>query len=81
MCGIVGYFGKRKAADILVDGLRRLEYRGYDSAGVACLYEGQIDVVKIFHQTVAQREQIRIVMSFAYQLHPDGHLVRPSCDR
>ncbi|MDZ8117307.1 glutamine--fructose-6-phosphate transaminase (isomerizing) [Pontiella agarivorans] len=46
MCGIVGYFGKRKAADILVDGLRRLEYRGYDSAGVACLYDGRIDVVK-----------------------------------
>ncbi|MDF7799811.1 glutamine--fructose-6-phosphate transaminase (isomerizing) [Pontiellaceae bacterium B1224] len=46
MCGIVGYFGKRKASDILVDGLRRLEYRGYDSAGVACLYDGRIDVVK-----------------------------------
>ena len=46
MCGIVGYFGKRKAADILVDGLRRLEYRGYDSAGVACLHDGRIDVVK-----------------------------------
>ena len=46
MCGIVGYFGKRKASDILVDGLRRLEYRGYDSAGVACLHDGRIDVVK-----------------------------------
>lgn len=46
MCGIVGYFGKRKASDILVDGLRRLEYRGYDSAGVACLHGGRIEVVK-----------------------------------
>lgn len=46
MCGIVGYFGKRKASDILVDGLRRMEYRGYDSAGVACLYDGNIGVVK-----------------------------------
>jgi glucosamine--fructose-6-phosphate aminotransferase (isomerizing) len=46
MCGIVGYFGKRNASEILVDGLRRLEYRGYDSAGVACLHDGQIYVVK-----------------------------------
>jgi glucosamine--fructose-6-phosphate aminotransferase (isomerizing) len=46
MCGIVGYFGKRNAAEILVDGLRRMEYRGYDSAGVACLHEGRIGVVK-----------------------------------
>ncbi|MGA0914789.1 MAG: glutamine--fructose-6-phosphate aminotransferase, partial [Candidatus Nanopelagicaceae bacterium] len=35
MCGIVGYTGDKKAIDIVVDGLRRLEYRGYDSAGVA----------------------------------------------
>ena len=35
MCGIVGYVGKKQAADFLLEGLRRLEYRGYDSAGIA----------------------------------------------
>ena len=35
MCGIVGYVGRSEAAPILLDGLRRLEYRGYDSAGIA----------------------------------------------
>ncbi len=35
MCGIVGYIGDRQAADVLIKGLKRLEYRGYDSAGIA----------------------------------------------
>ena len=35
MCGIVGYSGHRRASEVLMDGLKRLEYRGYDSAGVA----------------------------------------------
>jgi glutamine---fructose-6-phosphate transaminase (isomerizing) len=37
MCGIVGYVGDKKATSVIVDGLRRLEYRGYDSAGIAVL--------------------------------------------
>ena len=45
MCGIVGYIGHRSAADLLVKGLRRLEYRGYDSAGIA-IVNGRVDVRK-----------------------------------
>ena len=37
MCGIVGYIGKQEASPIIIDGLRRLEYRGYDSAGICTL--------------------------------------------
>ena len=46
MCGIVGYIGKSDAAPILLDGLRRLEYRGYDSAGVATIENGAVEVRK-----------------------------------
>jgi glutamine---fructose-6-phosphate transaminase (isomerizing) len=44
MCGIVGYLGAREAASLIVDGLRRLEYRGYDSAGVAVLKDGGLQI-------------------------------------
>ena len=46
MCGIVGYIGMHKAADFLVDGLSKLEYRGYDSAGIAVLDKGKIRLDK-----------------------------------
>ncbi|MBP5416994.1 MAG: glutamine--fructose-6-phosphate transaminase (isomerizing) [Clostridiales bacterium] len=47
MCGIVGYTGTQQAAPILLDGLKKLEYRGYDSAGIAVLNEGAIKVDKV----------------------------------
>jgi len=46
VCGIVGYVGQKQALEIVVAGLRRLEYRGYDSAGVAVISEGQLEVRK-----------------------------------
>src|SRR5437899_2304814 len=46
MCGIVGYTGPRQAAPLLLEGLKRLEYRGYDSAGIALVDAGRIEVHK-----------------------------------
>jgi glucosamine--fructose-6-phosphate aminotransferase (isomerizing) len=47
MCGIVGYTGLQEAAPILLEGLKRLEYRGYDSAGIAIMNDGEISVQKV----------------------------------
>ena len=44
MCGIVGYVGDRSAQEVVVEGLRRLEYRGYDSAGVALVDSGRVEL-------------------------------------
>ena len=58
MCGIVGYAGKRSAQDVLLDGLEKLEYRGYDSAGVALAQEGGIRVVKSKGRLDALRQKL-----------------------
>ena len=42
MCGIVGYVGPQQAEGVVIEGLRRLEYRGYDSAGIALVHDGKI---------------------------------------
>ncbi len=44
MCGIIGYIGKRQSTPILIEGLKRLEYRGYDSAGIAVFHNGEIEI-------------------------------------
>ena len=58
MCGIVGYVGKRSAQDVLLDGLEKLEYRGYDSAGVALALDDGIRVVKSKGRLTALREKL-----------------------
>src|SRR5258706_3020980 len=44
MCGIIGYIGSKEVVPVLIDGLRRLEYRGYDSAGVAVVHDGMVEL-------------------------------------
>ena len=58
MCGIVGYLGKQNTTEILLDGLKELEYRGYDSAGIALLNEEKIDVFKALGKLSNLQEKI-----------------------
>ena len=60
MCGIVGYVGIRNAQDVLLDGLEKLEYRGYDSAGVALALEGGIRVVKSKGRLAELRKRLAV---------------------
>ncbi len=68
MCGIVGYIGKRQASPILLDGLSRLEYRGYDSAGIALLNGG--NTVKIIKRA-GRIDNLRLAVA---ELNPTGEI-------
>ncbi len=65
MCGIVGYIGKKQASGVLIEGLKRLEYRGYDSAGLCVCRDGKLDMVKrpgrisVLEESLTANEQIQ----------------------
>ena len=65
MCGIVGYIGNKNASKILLDGLEKLEYRGYDSAGLALSNEGSLNVIKASGKLVNLREKVETEKPFA----------------
>lgn len=67
MCGIIGYIGNNKSINILIEGLKRLEYRGYDSAGIATIFEGKINIVK-------QKGKIKILEDEIKNTIPDGNI-------
>src|SRR5215213_4275740 len=66
MCGIIGYVGPRECRDLLLEGLRRLEYRGYDSAGLSVVRDGSIGSV----HAVGNLERLRAAVAST-----NGHLI------
>ncbi len=66
MCGIVGYIGQREASNVLLSGLRRLEYRGYDSAGLSLAGASELHVIKRPGKVATLREAVKEC------LPPDG---------
>ena len=68
MCGIVGYIGKKDTTKILLDGLKELEYRGYDSAGIAVLKNDKIEVFKALGKLINLEEKVNELASGDYEL-------------
>ena len=67
MCGIVGYIGERDCSEVLLNALSKLEYRGYDSAGIAVFEDGEIHVEKA-------KGELKNLKEIVDQNKPDGHV-------
>ena len=90
MCGIVGYIGEKQVVPILLDGLKSLEYRGYDSAGIAVQEQGQIEIYRSKGKIVDLKNKIgdRKILStvgightrWATHGRPSDHNSHPHCD-
>ncbi len=80
MCGIVGYIGSNQAAPILLEGLEKLEYRGYDSAGIAVIDNGVINVqkakgrLKVLKEKTNNGKDVKGVTGIG-QTHAGQHMV------
>ncbi len=61
MCGIVAYVGSKQCQDLMLEGLKRLEYRGYDSAGIATMHNGKINVVKTIGRVANLEDKLEAV--------------------
>src|SRR5207249_6240864 len=68
MCGIVGYVGQRDAVSFILPGLRRLEYRGYDSAGIATVSDGSLNVRK----TNGKHAELEALLAYDWRKGPVG---------
>ena len=81
MCGIVGFTGKTQAAGFLLEGLERLEYRGYDSAGIAVLNDNNLTVCKtterIKNLTEKNERRQGYTRHHRHRSHPLGDSRRP----
>ena len=67
MCGIVGYIGKSRAMPILLEALKRLEYRGYDSAGIAVLENGKISLEKTAGKISRLEKRLAVLCILIYK--------------
>lgn len=76
MCGIVGYIGENQAVPVLLNGLSKLEYRGYDSAGISVYHDG-IHTIKVKGKLAGLREKVERMIKILSYRHRHTRLGNP----